>query len=285
LSTNIIGIRNNNTIVPYSAATKRTKQVDLTVTGTNWTTSKALGVAYADSSGNWRLTFNIMGTVTATPSITLSVTGVLFSSTTDFYQACASQLTDSGAGLSRTPQVAITLNNTDDILINSESGDFTRCSVSGDVALKEKPSWADANMEGVTAVDVYIAPASASAAGLLSYYEEGSTVLTASGFTTTVTGTSYWVRINNVVNLVIPSFGGTSNSTSFSLYGLPSKLHPLRNQDFVFHYAFDNGVAAYNVIARKNNGDGITLYKAAFDGWTNSGAKSIPGLNMSYILT
>lgn len=47
MATNLLGIRNSNAIVPYSSATKRSKQYTLTVTcpQTGWATEYAVGIA------------------------------------------------------------------------------------------------------------------------------------------------------------------------------------------------------------------------------------------------
>jgi hypothetical protein len=149
---NIIGIRNNNTIVPYAGATKRTKEYVLTVTGTGWTTVAATGFAYADSAGKWRLVFNFTGAISpAATTITVAIAGVTFLNVSGFSQSCAM------AGEAGKAARAFCQGNTGNITLDFETG-LTYGIASGDVALNTEPTWAAANMEGVTAVDVYIAP-------------------------------------------------------------------------------------------------------------------------------
>jgi hypothetical protein len=64
-------------------------------------------------------------------------------------------------------------------------------------------------------------------ANTLDDYEEGSFTVTGTGFTTTITGTAYYTKIGNAVSLSIPDLAGTSNSTSFTITGLPVELRPI----------------------------------------------------------
>lgn len=56
-------------------------QVDLTVTGTNWTTTRAVGLAYKTLNEVWRLRFNIVGARASGSSIAnyvLTISGITF---------------------------------------------------------------------------------------------------------------------------------------------------------------------------------------------------------------
>jgi hypothetical protein len=79
------------------------------------------------------------------------------------YQAVSSFLVGTGNATygARTSENAAT------IVTYHASSDETQYAVSGDVILASEPSWATANMEGVVAADVYIAPATATSAGLV----------------------------------------------------------------------------------------------------------------------
>lgn len=226
MATNIIGVRNNNVIVPYSAATKRTKEIDITVTSAQagWSTVRARAIFYADSSGNWRMRFNISGTFTSTSisSIAITVSNVTFKNTASFRQAVAGFL----SGATGLACVAEPNGGT----INCFPVGSPTCSAfeaSGDVELESEPTTytTAANMEGVTAVDVYIAPASASAAGLLSYYEEGTwtpivTLVGGSGNTVPQYSTNIgrYTRINNRVfcDITLSGDGGNEGAGSGS---------------------------------------------------------------------
>ena len=60
------------------------KQYNLTVTGTNWTTSRAVGVPYQTINGVWRLRGNVSGSISvASATLTLSIDGILWGSTSD----------------------------------------------------------------------------------------------------------------------------------------------------------------------------------------------------------
>jgi hypothetical protein len=177
MPTNIIGIRNNNTIVPYSAATKRTKQVNLSLAaGAGFTldsTSRAVAIFYADSSGNWRMRFNIevTGDCASGQNWKLAINNVTFKNTGGVGQAISLSVYDS------TFDTALCLaeDNTSNLWwyvvgLSATSLSNTKMLFSGDVELNAEPTTytTAANMEGVTAVDVYIAPASPIISGLVS---------------------------------------------------------------------------------------------------------------------
>lgn len=148
--TQITTTRSGNVIVPYASATKRTKQVNLTLSGPNHSaTNLAVGVAYADSAGNWRLIFNIDETVSSVADVRITVDGVTFAGN----QALSNNQTSNAPTLNVTYSYA--MSGTSVLRINYDAA-VTSCHVSGDVALASKPTWADANMEGVVAADVYI---------------------------------------------------------------------------------------------------------------------------------
>ena len=61
-------------------------QVDLTVSGTNWTKIRARGVFYKTPDGVWYLKGNISGSVTGAPAtLVLTIAGVVFNSTSANY--------------------------------------------------------------------------------------------------------------------------------------------------------------------------------------------------------
>jgi hypothetical protein len=173
----IIGVRNNNTIVPYTAATKRTKEMtwtssDVVVSGTSfsaWTISIAKGFAYADSTGKWRLFFSVRGIGTsggvrtvATLTFANNAAVTFAAGATDYQPVTVSlETADETYSFGYTNPSAAT------IYIGHNSLSAAVYAVTADVALASKPAWADANMEGVLPVDVYIAPASGAAPGIV----------------------------------------------------------------------------------------------------------------------
>ena len=265
-STNTLGIRNGNQIIPYGAATKQTKVISITnvahlvVTGTNLTANTILGAyvqAYADSTGQWRLRFNIHCPVTSTGARTSAT--LTFSSTyavvfkSGPYQACSSFLGGSGAAVT-----ARTTSNAASIYMAHASASETEYQLSGDVELESEPAWAAANMEGAVNASVYIKPASATETGLvtaaaqtiagvkdftngiklaagtaLTAYEEGSWTPTRVGEanitgTPAFGGTNTYTRIGNTVFARISTITGAAITTAgnntqirFTSTGLP----------------------------------------------------------------
>lgn len=116
----------------------RKGQYGLTVTGTGWTTRKAVGIYYQDQDGNHRLKFNIAGNTTSVSRniMALSITGVVFAN--DFQAVAA--YTDNGA--TSTPVNGYTAISTNLINLLHVSVATTLYALSGDVELASKPSWA-----------------------------------------------------------------------------------------------------------------------------------------------
>jgi len=148
-----IGQKPGNVIVPVTSLMKSTKEVTLTVTSAQvvWTTTRAVGIFYADSAGVWRLRFNISGTLNSATLTSLKITipNVTFKSTE--IQAVLGYLGSSGV-----PGRAYT--NSSDIYIESASQTTTSAFVSGDVELNAEPTTytTAANLEGVGNLAAYI---------------------------------------------------------------------------------------------------------------------------------
>ena len=146
--------RSGNVLVPYVDAKKITKQVPLTVAGTNWTTIRAQGLAYADSNGVWRVRFNIEGNLSSDQgSNIISINGVIFKQ--GVYQGVYASAQDAAGNLRSV--YTDTGSNSSDINIGTVANTYKFLWLSGDVELESKPTWADANLEDVTAVDMFIA--------------------------------------------------------------------------------------------------------------------------------
>ena len=165
-STNTLGIRNGNQIIPYGATTKRTKQVDnsvlaITSAVTGWAVVRAVGIAYADSTGKWRLRINIDGTITSATktTITIDVTSVAF-------KTGAVQYFTGGVG-GLTGQAQLYCSGGTNIIAVFPSTTTDELFISGDVELNAEPAWAAANMEGAVNASVYIPAADASTTGLI----------------------------------------------------------------------------------------------------------------------
>ena len=89
MSIGYIGAPSGSVIVPIQSFTKRTKEVTFTVTSAQagWTTTRAVGIFYADSAGVWRLRFNCTGSFTSASvsSIIFTFSNITFKNT--IYQA------------------------------------------------------------------------------------------------------------------------------------------------------------------------------------------------------
>ena len=110
-------------------------QFGLTVTGTNWTTVRAIGIAYVDCGGNWRLRFNIEGTISvATANITLTFGDLTFKAA-NFNQATCAWFNNN-----RAVEATYVIPNTATIYYEG-SDTFTNMAASGDVELDSKPDW------------------------------------------------------------------------------------------------------------------------------------------------
>lgn len=177
----VIGVRNNNTIVPYVGATKATKwlAVEAAVSSdlTTSNTRRAQVRFDADSSGQWRMEYNFFFTGSQSKadntSVIITVAGIVLKNNS-YFGGTGGCLMNAGAdGL---PCAMLGTENTGTFTVTNISGGtatVTSLTVSGFALLNAEPTWASlgttaaAALEGVTAVDVYIAPASATAAGLV----------------------------------------------------------------------------------------------------------------------
>lgn len=125
----------NSTEVSLVPFYKSDTQFVLTATGTNWTTTRAVGVPYRTADGAWRIRLNVAGTLSvaaATPAIT--ITNVTFK--TGQQQACTAA-DNNGVrtfSYSRANPGASTVTT-------NFSGTVTDLSFSCDVELDSKPSF------------------------------------------------------------------------------------------------------------------------------------------------
>lgn len=135
---NFVNVKVSPTPAP-SMLNVRDKQYDLTVTGTGWTTVKAVGVPYKTKDGSWRLRFNIDGNVSSASrtTYTASISGVSFyAGTTQYVTAYESGI--SGAATT----YAIAASNTSNLTLYHGSDTTSGYGFSGDVALNSMPTWA-----------------------------------------------------------------------------------------------------------------------------------------------
>lgn len=119
----------------------------------------------------------------------------------------------------------------------------------------------------------------------ITWANTGSFVLTAVGCTTSPTVNAQYSITGNLVTLTIPPISGTSNSTSFSLSGLPAFLQPLTTANVFTIRGTDNSATATNVGLNITTSSTIVLQNNdTTAGWTASGTKGINKSTVTYSL-
>ena len=103
--------------------------------------------------------------------------------------------------------------------------------------------------------------------------------------TTSPTGVASAVKVGNMVVINFPTITGTSNATTFTLTGLPSRLYPATTPRRVVVQINDNtGNVTYGMADIGTSGT-ITLYKDPQGNvWTSSGTKGIYFSSASYTI-
>jgi len=120
-------------------------------------------------------------------------------------------------------------------------------------------------------------------ANTLDDYREASFTLTATGMTTSPTGTAKAVKTGNMVTMTLPSITGTSNTSAFTLTGVPSALRPASTVSCVLT-VLDSGVRTLSICAILSDGS-ITLQRdIANTAFTSSGTKGIDLISVAYIV-
>ena len=106
---------------------------------------------------------------------------------------------------------------------------------------------------------------------------------TATGMTTSPTGTVKYSVVGNTVTLDIPGISGTSNATTFTLTGGPTDIRPAVDKDIPVRIT-DNGTQALGFVRVKTTGV-LELYATvAGNSFTGSGAKAVAANSISYTL-
>jgi hypothetical protein len=132
-------------------------QYDLTVTGTNWTTRRAVAFVYETKDNKWRAAINIMGTLSSLTTVfTGTISGMTFKNVSGVGaagQALSSYLADVAVA-DRATIKARADSNASTFIVSSASN-FDTIQISGDVELESKPTWAvDTVSEQVVRADV-----------------------------------------------------------------------------------------------------------------------------------
>lgn len=112
-------------------------------------------------------------------------------------------------------------------------------------------------------------------------FESGNYTVTYGGFSSDPAGsTANWYRQGNIVNLVLPAGAGTSNSTLFTMSGMPTEIRPTTQQYAHFPYAQDNSTHLTGGASATIATTGVISFApadAAYSttGWTTSNSKGI----------
>jgi hypothetical protein len=115
---------------------------DFVVTGTNWTTTRAVAIPYQNTGGSWRMKFNITGSVNSASrnAYSATISGVTFKNISNFIQAISANgrpgVGNNGVNGEAGPNNGI-------VKINHPSSVTDAYQYSGDVELDSKPTWAD----------------------------------------------------------------------------------------------------------------------------------------------
>jgi hypothetical protein len=117
-------------------------------------------------------------------------------------------------------------------------------------------------------------------------YDEGTFTATATGMTTTVSGTATYVKIGRQVTLMLPDLTGTSNATTFTVTGLPAPLLPASSPGTarVATLTQDTGVFAFGFVQLDAGTGAISVNKSNFAAWGTGGAKAMYASPVTYLV-
>lgn len=119
-------------------------------------------------------------------------------------------------------------------------------------------------------------------AGVPSYTESTFTA-TATGMTTTVTGTARYTKIGTQVTVMLPVLSGTSNATTFTVTGLPGALAPVAAVR-AWAYVHNGTDFAFGSVYLPAGTTTLTVYRdAAQTAWVASGVKVLYDCTLIYI--
>jgi len=113
---------------------------------------------------------------------------------------------------------------------------------------------------------------------------DGSFTATLTDLTTTVTTEIKYTVVGRIVTLYIPSASGTSNSTSFTITGLPIILTPQTNSGFILCRTRNNGSDGLGMFRIQT--DSVMYFFSNVDGSTfaSSGEKGVLSSTVTYRL-
>jgi len=128
----------------------------------------------------------------------------------------------------------------------------------------------------------------------LSYYQAGSASISWTGiWSSSQSGTVYFTRVGNLVNLFFSSINATANTSaniSSGSFTLPSYLQPTQSSSNVFYqnsiFVLDNGAITLGSIIISTNG-GIAISSSSSNvtaHFSGSGASGFTGFAVSYLV-
>ncbi len=112
-----------------------------------WVGRRSTAIPYKTMNGNWRLKLTITGDITSATSGTLTISGLTFKTSTNFYQAITTVANSGSMG-----GWAATIAGTGQITFQYGSS-YSSVFISGDVELDSKPTWAIDNYPVVLGED------------------------------------------------------------------------------------------------------------------------------------
>lgn len=120
--------------------------------------------------------------------------------------------------------------------------------------------------------------------------DSGSFTFTATGMSTTPTGTGFWVRLGNMVLLLLPAITGTSNANTFTYTGLPAEIQAARpiTCPLVEDYVENGGAVVNTAAAVLTSGSGTVRFDlgGSSTGWGSTLAKGLEtAMMIAYLLT
>lgn len=137
-----IKVQSNGTswVILSDNITSPQKQYSMTVTGSNWTTTRAIGIPYRMIDGLWRLRINITGGLSSTTSsFTGAITGVVFKNSDR--QSGSGYVVQLGVAVKTIQEVNFTKNTNNFNVVATDIFDLV--AIDGDIELESKPTFVE----------------------------------------------------------------------------------------------------------------------------------------------
>ena len=115
-------------------------------------------------------------------------------------------------------------------------------------------------------------------------YSDTTFTITATGFSTAVTGAVRYILIGKQVTLHLPVLTGTSNATTFTLTGIPPALQPGSPSGFVSVPRLADGSAGESGGFLTVAGTTFTVNRPGFAAWAASGTKTLYNTWITYLV-